>query len=43
MKKLEIGNFFVKDIQFGTKTTFKEGILTVNKTEAIEFLNPEKN
>ena len=41
MKQLKIGNFFVKDIRFGEKTAFCDGILTVNKQEAIEFLNPE--
>ena len=40
--KLEIGNFNVKDIQFGPQTTFVDGILTVNKEEAISLLNPEK-
>ena len=40
--KLEIGNFNVKDIQFGTKTSFADGVLTVNKEEAIFLLNPEK-
>lgn len=41
MRKLEIGNFYVKDIQFGEKTAFAEGVLTVNKEEAIAYLNPE--
>lgn len=41
--KLEIGNFNVKDIIFGSKTVFKNGILTVNEKEAIEALNPEGN
>jgi len=39
--KLEIGNFYVKDIIFGLKTGYKNGILTVNKKEAIDALNPE--
>ena len=31
MKKLEIGNFLVRDIVFGEKTAYEGGILTVNK------------
>lgn len=41
MKKLEIGNFHVKDIRFGDQTSFKDGVLTVNKEEAIACLDPE--
>lgn len=41
--KLEIGNFYVKDIVFGDKTSYKDGILTVNQKEAVEALNPEGN
>ena len=41
MKKLRIGNFHVKDIVFGGKTVFKNGVLTVNKEEAIACLDPE--
>lgn len=41
MKKLEIGNFHVRDIFFGEETAFKNGVLTVNKKEAIAYLNPE--
>lgn len=41
MKKLEIGNFYVKDIIFGEKTSFKNGILTVNKEEAIQAANAD--
>jgi hypothetical protein len=41
MKKLRIGNFYVHDIKFGKSTTFKSGVLTVNKDEAIDYLNPE--
>ena len=37
-KKLEIGNFHVKDIVFGDKTSYKDGVLTVNKEEAIAAL-----
>ena len=41
MKKLEIGNFNVSDIQFGEKTSFSNGVLTVNKEEAIAYLNAD--
>lgn len=33
--RLEIGNFYVKDIVFGAKTEFKDGLLTINKEEAL--------
>lgn len=36
--KLEIGNFYVKDVVFGDKTFFENGILTINKKEACEFI-----
>lgn len=39
-KKLRIGNFHVKDIVFGDKTSFDKGVLTVNKEEAIACLDP---
>ncbi len=41
--KLEIGNFYVKDIVFGEKTNYENGTLTVNQEEAIAALNPEGN
>lgn len=39
--KLEIGNFWVKDVVFGEKTSFENGILTINEKEAIKALNSE--
>lgn len=36
--KLEIGNFYVKDIMFGEKTSYSNGILTINKKEALGFV-----
>jgi len=33
--KLTLANFYVKDICFGNKTEMKDGILTVNKEEAL--------
>ena len=34
--KLEIGNFYVKDIVFGDELSFRGGILSVNKEEALK-------
>lgn len=39
--KLEIGNFHVKDIQFGDQTAYANGVLTVNREEAIAALNKD--
>lgn len=39
--KLEIGHFSVKDVRFGEKNAFADGILTVNREEAIEALNKD--
>lgn len=36
--KLEIGNFHVTDIVFGDETSYKKGVLTINKKEALEFV-----
>lgn len=41
MKKLNVGNFYVREIHFGNKTGFQSGVLTVNKNEAINYLNPD--
>jgi glycine reductase len=35
---LEIGNFFVKDVVFGETTTFNNGILAINKDEALSVV-----
>jgi glycine reductase len=39
--KLEIGNFHVKDIVFGDKLSFKDGVLTINKDEALNFIRED--
>lgn len=39
--KLEIGNFYVKEIVFGRKTYFENGTLYVNESEAVSALNPK--
>ena len=36
--KLEIGNFHVKDVVFGDKTCFENGVLSIHKKEAIDFI-----
>jgi len=36
--KLELGNFYVKDIEFGEETAYSDGILTINKEEALEVV-----
>ncbi len=41
--KLEIGNFHVKDVVFGEETSFKDGILTINKLEALEFVKEDEH
>ena len=40
--KLEIGNFYVKDIQFGDQLSFKDGVLTINKDEALNFIREDE-
>jgi glycine reductase len=41
--KLEMGNFYVKDIVFGEKTSYENGILTVNKQEALDFVMEDEH
>nr|AAB35795.1 48 kda PB betaine reductase subunit {N-terminal} [Eubacterium acidaminophilum, Peptide Partial, 38 aa] [Peptoclostridium acidaminophilum] len=36
--KLELGNFYVEEIVFGEKTSFKDGVLTINKQEALDYV-----
>lgn len=38
---LKIGNFHVKEIQFGDSTNFLNGVLTVNKEEAISIIGKD--
>ncbi len=40
--KLKFGNFHVNKIEFGEKTSFSNGTLTVNKAEAIQFLEEKE-
>ncbi len=41
--ELKIGNFHVKDIVFGEKTSYENGILTVNKQEALSFIKEDEH
>lgn len=41
--KLKIGNFYVKDIIFGETTKFEQGILQINKKEALSVVYEDEN
>ncbi len=41
--KLEIGNFHVKDVVFGEKTAYENGILTINKEEALAVVKEDEH
>lgn len=41
--KLKIGNFYVKDIIFGETTKFEQGILQINKEEALRLVYEDEN
>lgn len=41
--RLEIGNFHVKDIVFGNENIYKDGVLTINKEEALAFIRTDKH
>lgn len=41
--KLEIGNFMVQDVVFGEETKFENGILTINKDEAMTFIREDEH
>jgi len=41
--KLELGNFHVKDIVFGDKLSYSNGVLTVNKEEALNFVKEDEH
>ncbi len=41
--KLELGNFYVKDIVFGEETSYKDGILTINKEEALAIVKEDEH
>jgi len=41
--KLEIGNFYVKEMKFGDKTEYRDGILTINKNEALALVMEDEH
>ncbi len=41
--KLELGNFHVEDIEFGNETAFNDGLLTINKEEALEVVYKDEH
>ena len=41
--KLEIGNFYVEDIQFGCRTEYRDGVLYVNKSEALSVVREDSH
>ena len=41
--KLEMYQYFVKEVTFGQKTKFENGILTINKQEAIDFVKEDEH
>ncbi|NMA15094.1 MAG: betaine reductase [Clostridia bacterium] len=41
--RLEIGNFHVKDIVFGDKTSYANGILTIDKKGALDFIRQDEH
>jgi len=41
--KLELGNFHVKEIRFADKTEYKDGILSVNKNEALAVVRQDEH
>ena len=40
--KLKLGNFHVKDVVFGNETVYADGILTINKEEALKLIMADK-
>ena len=43
MMRLEVCNYPVKDIQFGEETSYKNGLLTINKKEALEVVYEDEH
>jgi hypothetical protein len=41
--RLEIGNFYVRDVVFGAKTTYQNGVLTIDKEEAIRVVREDEH
>lgn len=41
--KLQLANYMVKDVVFGDRTFYKDGILTINKEEAIRYVREDEH
>ena len=41
--KLEIKNFEVKEVKFGKTSSYTDGVLTINKKEALEVVNEDEH
>ena len=41
--QLELGKFFIKDVQFADKTFIEQGTLYINKYELQEYLKEDRN
>ena len=41
--KLEIGNFYVKDVAFGDETKFENNVLVINKEEALNYIREDEH
>ncbi|WP_130860982.1 glycine/sarcosine/betaine reductase component B subunit [Bacilliculturomica massiliensis] len=39
--KLKIGNFHVKDIVFGSELSYRDGVLTIDKEKALDFVRQD--
>ncbi len=43
MDETGVRQFYVKDIVFGDKTSYSEGILTINKDEALNVVKEDEH
>lgn len=41
--KLELGNFYIRDVVFGKRTSYSEGLLTINKEEALSVVMEDEH
>lgn len=41
--RLELGNIFIKDVQFGAETQVKDGVLYVNKEELAKVAGDDEH
>ena len=39
--RLEIGNFYVQDIAFGETLAYCDGVLSINKQEALDYIKED--